>query len=65
MEEIKENKKTYFIKAGTAIIGKIKDTFYEEIKSYYYKREREIYFIREQVAAIINKKEKIYYERVE
>jgi hypothetical protein len=47
LKEIKENKKIYFVKTGTAIISKIKDTPYKGAESYHYKKEREIHLIRE------------------
>jgi hypothetical protein len=65
MGEIKENKKTYSVKAGTAITGKIRDTSYEGAESCHHKKEREIHFMGEQVAAIINKREEIHHEGAE
>jgi hypothetical protein len=64
MKKIKKNKKTYFIKVDTTIIGKIKNIFYKGIESYHHKREREIHFMREQVTTIISEREEIHYERV-
>jgi hypothetical protein len=65
LKEIKKNKKTYSVEAGTTIIGKMRDTLYERTESYHHKREREIHFIREQIAAIISKREKIYHEKAD
>jgi hypothetical protein len=59
--EIKGNKRTYPVKVGTAITGKIRDTSYRGAESYHHKREREIHLIREQVAATISEREKIHY----
>jgi hypothetical protein len=61
MGEIRGNKRTYPVEAGTAIIGKIRDISYGGAESYHHKREREIHLIKEQVAATISKKEKIHH----
>jgi hypothetical protein len=57
LEEIRENGRTYSVKAGTATTGRIRDTPYEGAESCHHKREKEIHLIREQVAATIGGKE--------
>jgi hypothetical protein len=62
LKEIKENERTYPVKAGTATTDKMRDTSYERAESCHHKREREIHLIREQVTATISEREEIHHE---
>jgi hypothetical protein len=61
LKEIGENERTYPVEAGTAIIGRMRDTSYGGAESCHHKKEREIHLMREQVAATISEREEIYH----
>jgi hypothetical protein len=61
MGEIRGNKRTYPVEAGTAITGRMGDTSYGGAESCHHKREREIHLMGEQVAATISEREEIHH----
>jgi hypothetical protein len=62
LEKIEENERTYPVKAGTAITGRMRDTSYGGAESCHHKREREIHLMGEQVTTTISEREEIHHE---
>jgi hypothetical protein len=61
MGEIRGNKRIYPVEAGTATIGRIRDTLYGGAESCHHKREREIHLMGEQVTTTISEREEIHH----
>jgi hypothetical protein len=58
MGEIRENKRIYPVKAGTAITGRMRDISYGGAGSCHHKNGREIHLMGEQSAATIRERER-------